>query len=115
MLKKNIKNFDIDSLKVELEKIGEKKYRAEQIFKWLFQVNVQSFDEMTNLSIELRKKLEELFVVGCFKIEKKLVSKDGTKKYLFDIQDKGQRRQLLYHAVLRACQMTRLRDEQLIC
>lgn len=87
MLKKNIKNFDIDSLKVELEKIGEKKYRAEQIFKWLFQVNVQSFDEMTNLSIELRKKLEELFVVGCFKIEKKLVSKDGTKKYLFDIQD----------------------------
>ena len=87
MLKKNIKNFDIDSLKVELEKIGEKKYRAEQIFKWLFQVDVQSFDEMTNLSIELRKKLEELFVVGCFKIEKKLVSKDGTKKYLFDIQD----------------------------
>lgn len=87
MLKKNIKNFDIDSLKVELEKIGEKKYRAEQIFKWLFQVNVQSFDEMTNLSIELRNKLEELFVVGCFKIEKKLVSKDGTKKYLFDIQD----------------------------
>ena len=87
MLKKNIKNFDTDSLKVELEEIGEKKYRAEQIFKWLFQVNVQSFDEMTNLSIELRKKLEELFVVGCFKIEKKLVSKDGTKKYLFDIQD----------------------------
>lgn len=87
MLKKNIKNFDIDSLKTELEKIGEKKYRAEQIFKWLFQVNVQSFDEMTNLSLELRKKLEELFVVGCFKIEKKLVSKDGTKKYLFDIQD----------------------------
>ncbi len=87
MLKKNIKNFDIDSLKVELEKIGEKKYRAEQIFRWLFQVNVKSFDEMTNLSIELRNKLEELFVVGCFKIEKKLVSKDGTKKYLFDIQD----------------------------
>lgn len=87
MLKKNIKNFDIDSLKTELEKIGEKKYRAEQIFKWLFQVNVQSFDEMTNLSLELRKKLEELFVIGCFKIEKKLVSKDGTKKYLFDIQD----------------------------
>ncbi len=87
MLKKNIKNFDIDSLKVELEKIGEKKFRAEQIFKWLFQVNVQSFEEMTNLSLELRKKLEELFVVGCFKIEKKLISKDGTKKYLFDIQD----------------------------
>ena len=87
MLKTNIKNFDIDSLKTELEKIGEKKYRAEQIFKWLFQEKVQSFDEMTNLSLDLRNKLNDLYSIGCFKIEKKLTSVDGTKKYLFDILD----------------------------
>ncbi len=70
-----------------MAEIGEKPYRAEQIFKWLFQERVQNFDEMTNLSLELRKKLDDLFYIGTFKIVKKLISKDGTKKYLFDLQD----------------------------
>ena len=86
-MKTNIKNYNLDILKEELKKIGEKPFRAEQIFKWIYQDKVDSFDKMTNLSIELRKKLDENFTLGNFKIIKKLESVDGTKKYLFDVQD----------------------------
>ena len=86
-MKKNIKNYDLDILKEELKSIGEKPFRAEQIFKWIYQDKVTTFDEMTNLSLDLRKKLEENYTLGNFKIIKKLESVDGTKKYLFDVQD----------------------------
>ena len=86
-MKKNIKNFDLDVLKEELKSIGEKPFRAEQIFKWIYQDKITTFEEMTNLSLELRKKLEENYTLGNFKIVKKLESVDGTKKYLFDVQD----------------------------
>lgn len=68
--------------------IEEKPFRAEQIFKWLNQEKVTSFAEMTNLSLDLRKKLEDNYAIGNFRIERKLVSQDGTKKYLFDVGDK---------------------------
>ncbi|MBP3597711.1 MAG: 23S rRNA (adenine(2503)-C(2))-methyltransferase RlmN [Clostridia bacterium] len=87
MLKKNIKNYNLDELKEELKSIGEKPFRAEQIFKWIYCENVSCFDEMTNLSLDLRKKLEENYTLGLFKIVRKLESKDGTKKYLFNVQD----------------------------
>ena len=86
-MKKNIKNFDLEDLKEELKSINEKSYRAEQIFKWIYQDKVNSFDEMTNLSLELRNKLNENYSLGNFTIIKKLESKDGTKKYLFDVGD----------------------------
>ena len=84
---KNIKDYNLEELKEELKKIGEKPYRAEQVFKWLYEVGVTSFDEMTNLSLDLREKLKKEFEFHNFKILKKLESKDGTKKYLFDILD----------------------------
>ena len=86
-MKTNIKNYDLDELKQILEEMGEKKFRAEQIFSWLYKENVTSFDDMTNLSIELREKLKEKFDLHIFKIITKQESKDGTKKYLFDILD----------------------------
>ena len=86
-MKKNIRNYDLNDLKKEMLNIGEKPFRSEQIFKWLHQERVTSFDEMTNLSIDLRKKLSENYNIGIFKIEHKLISKDGTKKYLFNIND----------------------------
>ncbi len=86
-MKKNIKNYDLEDLKEELKSIGEKPFRAEQIFKWLYQDKASSFDEMTNLSLDLRKKLDENYTLGEFIIEKKLVSVDGTRKYLFNVQD----------------------------
>ena len=86
-MKKNIKNYNLDNLKEELKILNEKPFRAEQIFKWLYQEKVTSFNEMTNLSLDLRKKLEKNYSIGNFEIVKKLESVDGTKKYLFDIQD----------------------------
>ena len=86
-MKKNIKDYDLNELTKELENIGEKKFRAEQIFRWLYVEKVKSFDEMTNLSLELRNKLKENFEICNFKILRKLVSKDGTIKYLFGLDD----------------------------
>ena len=86
-MKKNIKNYDLDKLKEKLKSMNEKPFRAEQIFKWIYKDKITSFNEMTNISLELRKKLEENYTFGLFKIEKKLESIDGTKKYLFNVQD----------------------------
>ena len=84
---KNIKDFDLADLQEEMLAIGEKKFRAEQIFKWLYVDKVMSFDDMTNLSLELRKKLKENYTICNFNILKKQESSDGTKKYLFDVLD----------------------------
>lgn len=86
-MKKNIKDYNLDELKNVMVELGEKPFRAEQIFKWIFVENVTSFDEMTNLSLELREKLKENFDLHIFKIIQKQESKDGTKKYLFDVLD----------------------------
>ena len=72
---KNIKSMD------------EKTFRAEQIFKWLYQEKVRSFDEMTNLSLDLRNKLKQNYTICNYNILKKQESKDGTIKYLFDVLD----------------------------
>ena len=84
---KNIKDYNIEELKQELIKLGEKPYRAEQIFKWIYQENVESFDEMTNLSLDLREKLKQNYTLCIYKILKKQVASDGTIKYLFDVLD----------------------------
>ena len=84
---KNIKEYNLDELQEELVALGEKKYRAEQIFKWLYVDKVKEFDEMTNLSIELREKLKQNYTMCNFNIIKKQESSDGTKKYLFDVLD----------------------------
>ena len=84
---KNIKNYNLEELKQELISLGEKPYRAEQIFKWLYIDRVKEFDEMTNLSLELREKLKQNYTMCNFNIIKKQESQDGTKKYLFDVLD----------------------------
>ena len=84
---KNIKDYDLNELKEELINIGEKPFRAEQVFKWLYQEKVKSFDDMTNLSLELREKLKQNYTICNFKILNKQESKDGTIKYLFDVLD----------------------------
>jgi 23S rRNA (adenine2503-C2)-methyltransferase len=84
---RNIKDYNLDELKEEFLKLGEKQYRAEQVFKWIYVDEVTSFDEMTNLSKDLREKLKLEFELHNFKILQKQESTDGTKKYLFDILD----------------------------
>ncbi len=84
---KNIKEYNLDELQEEMLALGEKKYRAEQIFKWIYVEKIKEFDEMTNLSIELREKLKKEYTMCNFKILKKQEASDGTKKYLFDVLD----------------------------
>ena len=74
--------------KKELETIGEKAFRAKQIYEWLHVKLVDSFEEMTNLSKALREKLSEAALDTLPRVEEKLVSKiDGTVKYLFSLSD----------------------------
>ena len=60
-----------DELEAEILKLGEKKFRAGQIFDWLHVKRVSSFDEMTNLSLELREKLKKEYTLGIYKIIRK--------------------------------------------
>ncbi len=83
----DLKDFEYDELIEYLKSIGEKKFRAEQIFSWLHK-GVTSYDEMTNLSKATREKLEKETYVSTLKIREKYVSKiDGTVKYLFELPD----------------------------
>ena len=84
---KNIKDYNLNELKQELINMGEKPFRAEQIFKWIYQEKVTSFDEMTNLSLDLREKLKQKYTLCNFNILRKQESLDGTVKYLFDVLD----------------------------
>lgn len=83
----NLKDLTFEQLTEFLEKMGEKPFRAKQIFAWLHR-GVTSFDEMTDLSVKLRQKLSEVSYVSKLNIAEKYVSKiDGTKKYLFELMD----------------------------
>lgn len=88
MDKIDLRSLTLPKLEAELANMGEKSFRAKQIFSWLHQKQVTSFDEMTNLSKALREKLKENYIIKNIKIVEKLVSKeDNTNKYLFDIGD----------------------------
>ena len=66
---------------------GEKKFRADQIWEWLYRKRVQTFEEMTNLSKDLIAKLNDQFVVNPLKQRIVQESADGTVKYLFELPD----------------------------
>ena len=66
---------------------GEKKFRADQIWEWLYRKRVQSFEEMTNLFKDLIAKLNDQFVVNPLKQRIVQESADGTVKYLFELPD----------------------------
>ncbi len=88
MDKTDIRSLTLEALTDELLTMGEKPFRAKQIFEWLHCKMADSFDEMTNISKPLRESLKERYCISCLKIVEKLVSKeDNTIKYLFDIGD----------------------------
>lgn len=84
---KILHDFSLSELKAELEMIIEKmpRFRATQIFDWL--TAYADFDEMTNIPLELRETLKQNYISQPVKIEKELISKDGTRKYLFSLPD----------------------------
>lgn len=86
-VKPSIYSMEINALKEWLEENGEKPFRAGQIFDWLYQKRVSSFEEMTNLSKSLRKMLEEHFTITTLKTLVQQTSSDGTSKFLFELHD----------------------------
>ena len=88
MNKKDIVSLSFDELKIEMEGIGEKAFRAKQIYEWLHVKLVDSFDEMTNLSKTLREKLSSQYRIPMVKMVERQISKiDGTNKFLFQLED----------------------------
>ncbi|MDY6458763.1 23S rRNA (adenine(2503)-C(2))-methyltransferase RlmN [Acinetobacter faecalis] len=69
------------------EEIGEKKFRAGQVMKWIHQFFVTDFAEMTNISGKLREKLEKICVIEAPEVVHKNYSKDGTRKWVFRVGD----------------------------
>ncbi len=69
-----------------MEKIGEKSFRAKQIFEWLWKKNVATFEEMSNLGKELRTKLESHYFIDHIQIEDQQISSDKTIKCAFSVE-----------------------------
>ena len=85
---KDIKSLSLNELNEEMSALGLPGYRSEQIFKWLHEKGVESFDEMLNIPKNIRKNLAELYYISVATIEKKQIScYDGTIKYLFKLHD----------------------------
>ena len=63
MDKKDIRSLSLEELKIELESIGEKAFRAKQVYEWLHVKLADSFEEMTNLSKSLREKLDATYCI----------------------------------------------------
>ena len=83
-----IKSLSLMQLKNTMIEMGEKAFRAKQIYEWLHQKQAESFDEMSNLSAALREKLKERCVLTTLKMLEVQTSKiDGTQKYLFALPD----------------------------
>jgi 23S rRNA (adenine2503-C2)-methyltransferase len=85
--KKNLTHFTKKELEDELLKLGEKPFRSKQIWNWIYARGVKSFAEMTNISKEMQKKLDENFSLDRPEISKDLTSFDGTRKWLVKFSD----------------------------
>jgi len=85
--KKNIRYLSLDDLTDYFEAAGEQKFRAKQVYEWLWQKHAHSFDDMSNLSKDLRKSLSEHFSLPALSIDATQYSADGTVKSRFKTFD----------------------------
>ena len=83
----NIYNVTLDELISFFLSHGEKKYRAEQVFEWLYRKRVKSFDDMTNLNNQTKELLKAHFCFEFLKFKETYQALDGTIKYLFELKD----------------------------
>lgn len=86
-LQTDLKNLTLPALEQFLQGQGKERYRATQIFKWLYQHDASSFDEMTNVSKALRGELAQTAYISRLEPETIEVGSDGTRKYLFMLED----------------------------
>jgi len=83
----DIKELTIEELEGILGDWGYPKFHAQQIFSWIYQNPIREFAQMSDLPLDLRKKLKEDFYLFGFKLLKKLKSEDKTEKFLFQLKD----------------------------
>ena len=85
--KRDIRDLSLDELQAKLEAMGEKPFRAGQVFDWLYHKGVSDFAGFTSLSKPLREKLAGRFTIGALELADKRASADGTTKFLFRLRD----------------------------
>jgi 23S rRNA (adenine2503-C2)-methyltransferase len=83
----DIRKFDLEALENYFLEMGEKRFRAQQVYEWLWKKGARSFDQMSNLSIGLRESLEENFVINMIQEDKVQRSADGTIKSRYRLHD----------------------------
>lgn len=81
----NLLDFDLEELAVFCERLGEKRFRATQLFRWIHQKGASQFDEMSDLAKSLREKLKTTACVQALGVVSQHISSDGTTKWLFDV------------------------------
>lgn len=88
MEKTDIKSLSYKELQNEVEALGEKKFRAKQLYQWMHEKLAGSYEEMTNLPKGFREKLKEQYSYTCLEmVDRKISQIDGTEKYLFRLED----------------------------
>ncbi len=88
MTKTDILSLNLTELENEILAMGEKKFRAKQIYEWLHKKKVTEFSQCTNLSAQFAERLSEKFCINRLKVKKRLVSSiDNTVKYLYELPD----------------------------
>ncbi len=86
--KTELLGMGIKELEDFMESIGEPRYRGRQVHRWIYQKAVSSFYEMSDLSRDLRNKLDELARISIPRVLKQRASIDGTRKFLMELEDK---------------------------
>jgi 23S rRNA (adenine2503-C2)-methyltransferase len=84
----NIKSLTREELRSRMTLLGLKRYRADQVLKWIYSDYASSFDDMTNIAKQDRVVLSEAFVISAPTVARTEVSSDGTRKFLFQLEDK---------------------------
>lgn len=85
----NLYGLEPKKLADKMVELGQKPFRAIQLFSWMYGKNVTDFDEMTDISLAFRNELKEKFCLSIPKIHTKQVSQDGTIKLLVELEDKA--------------------------
>lgn len=85
--KTDIKSMDLHQLQAYVDQLGEKKFRAKQLYQWMHQKLAVEFGEMTNLSKTFRDTLEEQCTMCGTTVIRRQISRDGTEKFLMELSD----------------------------
>ncbi|UCD95416.1 MAG: 23S rRNA (adenine(2503)-C(2))-methyltransferase RlmN [Candidatus Zixiibacteriota bacterium] len=87
MEKVNLFGYTLSDLEGLMLDLGQKSFKARQLFKWIYNAHERDFDRMTDLSMKLRRKLNENYAVSGLNLKETARSVDGTEKFLFELPD----------------------------